>query len=116
MRKALFSAACILLAFVSCTHKEEEQKKITAVEVDPPVITVTVGENTRLTVNVQPADATYLTVEWSSSDETVAQINKVGTLKAIAPGSATVTATVEGTYLSGCSTTQAIIDQLIEER
>lgn len=96
MRKALFSAACILLAFVSCTPKEEEQKKITAVEVDPSDITVTVGENTRLKVNVQPADATYLTVEWSSSDETVAQINKVGTLKAIAPGSATVTATVEG--------------------
>ena len=96
MKKLIFAAVCFLLTLASCGPKEEEQKKVTSVEVDPSAITLTVGENASMKVNVKPADAEYLTVEWTSSNESVAQINKAGTLKAIAPGTATITATVEG--------------------
>ena len=96
MKKLVFAVACILLLLVSCGPKEEDQKKVTAVEVEPSAITLTVGENTSMKVKVTPADAEYLSVEWSSSNESVAQINRAGTLKAIAPGRATVTATIDG--------------------
>ena len=87
MKKLILAIACIALVLVSCTPKEEEQKKVKTVEVDPSSITLTVGDNTALKVKVKPEDAEYLSVEWSSDDESVAQINRAGTLKAVAPGS-----------------------------
>ena len=104
MKKLISAIACIALVVVSCTSKEEEQKKVKAVEVDPSSITLTVGENTSLKVKVKPEDAEYLSVEWSCDNESVAQINRAGTMKAIAPGSATVTATINGVKGS-CSVT-----------
>ncbi len=104
MKKLILAIACIAMVLVSCTPKEEEQKKVKTVEVDPSSITLTVGENTSLKVKVKPEDAEYLAVEWSSDNESVANINKAGTLKAIAPGSATVTATIDGVKGS-CSVT-----------
>ena len=104
MKKLILAIACIALVLVSCTPKEEEQKKVKTVEVDPSSITLTVGDNIALKVKVKPEDAEYLSVEWSSDDESVAQINRAGTLKAVAPGSATVTATIDGVKGS-CSVT-----------
>ena len=99
-----FVAAASLLLLLSGCNTPQEQKKITKVEVDPASITIKVGEMHSMKVNVTPQDATYTAVEWSSGNEAVAQINKAGTLKAIAPGNTTVTATVDGVSGS-CSVT-----------
>ena len=94
----------IALAAVSCGPKEEEQKKVTGLQVDPSSASMIVGDRLSLNVTVTPADAEYLFVEWSSSDEAVARINKAGTLTAVAPGSATITATLDG-VMGTCSVT-----------
>ena len=101
--KRFVAAASLLLLLFGC-NQPQEQKKITKVEVDPSSVTLTVGELLSMKVNVTPQDATFTAVEWTSGNEAVAQINKAGTLKAIAPGSTTITATVDG--VSGtCSVT-----------
>ncbi len=94
---------CAVL-ILSCGPREEASEKISAVEVDPPVVNIMEGGRLSLKVNVQPEGASWLYAEWSSSDEAVAQVNKAGTLKAIAPGTVTVTATVNGVSGS-CSVT-----------
>ncbi|MBQ9529271.1 MAG: Ig domain-containing protein [Bacteroidales bacterium] len=104
--KLLVVSVCFLL-LAGCSPKEDGQKKVTGVAVDPPSVTITEGEMLSLKVDVTPQDAHWLYAEWSSSDETVAQINKVGTLKAIKEGSATITATVDGVQ-GTCSVTVVI--------
>lgn len=104
--KLLVASVCFLL-LAGCSPKEDGQKKVTGVAVDPPSVTITEGEMLPLKVNVTPQDAHWLYAEWSSTDETVAQINKAGTLKAIKEGSATITATVDGVQ-GTCSVTVVI--------
>lgn len=51
------------------------------------------GETTKLTATVLPDNATDPKVSWSSSDEAVATVDEEGTVTAVAPGTATITAT-----------------------
>ena len=71
-------------------------KKIVLVEsVDiKPELGLVVGEaDVTLTVIVLPEDATDKTVTWTSSNPAVATVNANGTVHAVAPGEATITAT-----------------------
>ncbi len=49
------------------------------------------GQTVQLSVEVLPANATYRTVAWSSSDESVATVDQTGMVMAIAEGTATIT-------------------------
>ncbi|MBQ9476320.1 MAG: Ig domain-containing protein [Bacteroidales bacterium] len=57
-----------------------------------------------LTASYQPNNATQPTIEWSSSDTTVAKVNQSGVVTAVAKGTATITATV-GPYSASCAVT-----------
>ena len=62
---------------------------------------VNVGETVQLTAIVLPEDATDKTVTWASSDESVAAVDENGLVTAVAPGTATITATTnDGSELS----------------
>lgn len=52
----------------------------------------------QLTVSITPSDATDQSIEWSSSDETVATVDTNGLVTAHALGTATITATSRGTF------------------
>lgn len=54
---------------------------------------LTEGEDETLTATVNPDDATYKTVTWSSSNTSVATVDANGKVTAVAPGTATITAT-----------------------
>lgn len=58
----------------------------------PETTTLPVGMSETLTATVLPADATYKTVTWSSSDESVATVDAAGKVTAVATGKATITA------------------------
>jgi len=49
------------------------------------------GETATLSASVQPANATYKNVTWSSSDESIATVDDDGMVTAISVGSATIT-------------------------
>ena len=54
------------------------------------------GEELQLTATVDPNNASYPDVTWSSSDESIATVSDNGVVTGIAPGSATITATADG--------------------
>jgi len=66
------------------------------VTVTPSRIEIIEGESAVLSASVSPEAASDRAVAWSSSDRSVATVDKAGTVHGLRPGTATVTATAEG--------------------
>ena len=64
--------------------------------VTPSRIEIIEGESAVLSASVSPEAASDRAVAWSSSDRSVATVDKAGTVHGLRPGTATVTATAEG--------------------
>ena len=64
--------------------------------VTPSRIEIIEGGSAALSARVSPEAASDRVVSWSSSDRSVATVDKTGTVQGIKPGTATVTATAEG--------------------
>jgi len=107
----LITAVSVGEAVITCSAKDDElvfsELPVAVVET---VAGVTLDQDTAalllksndpaaaklsLTATVAPENAFWQTVVWTSSDETVATVDANGHVKAIAPGSATITATSE---------------------
>lgn len=73
----------------------------TAIQLDQTSAMLYKGESLQLTATVSPDEATYKTVNWSSSDEAIATVDENGLVTAIAVGTARITATTtDGSNLS----------------
>lgn len=57
---------------------------------DNSLITLKVGESLQLITSVYPADATFINLEWTSSDETVAVVQEDGLITAYEEGTAEI--------------------------
>lgn len=69
----------------------------------PESLELTVGCKQQLTEAVQPAEDPNLPLTWSSSDETVVQVDETGMLTGVAPGTAVITASAGGgAYSAQC--------------
>ena len=69
-------------------------------------VSLEAGKTKTITASVTPTSASDKTVTWSSSNEKVATVNANGTIKAIAAGSATITATSkDGNASTSCKVT-----------
>ena len=66
--------------------------------------TLKVGESVKLTATVLPENTKDKTVTWTSSDESIAMVDTEGQVKAVALGTATITATC-GSVSATCSVT-----------
>ena len=76
---------------------------VTGISVSPTSLTLTEGEHSQITATITPNNATNKNVSWSSSNTNVATVSN-GTVSAIAPGNATITATSEdGSYTATCT-------------
>ena len=64
--------------------------------VTPSRIEIIEGESAVLSASVSPEAASDRAVAWSSSDRSVATVDRAGTVHGLRPGTATVTATAEG--------------------
>ncbi len=65
---------------------------VESISLDKDTVSVLQGETVRVTATVAPSNATNKTVKWTSSDESIATVAN-GTIKGIAVGTATITAT-----------------------
>ena len=84
---------------------EGEPVDETSVTVDPATADLTVTEGVQLTATVLPEDASYKTVTWTTSDPTVATVNKNGGVLAMGVGTATITATSHNGLTATCVVT-----------
>ena len=69
------------------------------VDITPPSVSIVAGETGDLTVAARDSSGVVLigrAVEWRSGNNTVAVVSNAGRVRAIAPGSAAITATVDG--------------------
>lgn len=68
--------------------------------------TAILGDTFTLQATVEPADATYKTIEWASSDDTVAEVSPSGEVTVLSEGRAEITATnAEGLIRETCTVT-----------
>ena len=63
------------------------------------------GEVGQLTATISPSNATNKDVHWVSSDESVATVSEIGLVRAIAPGTATITAYASNGVSTACMVT-----------
>ncbi len=70
-------------------------KPVTGVKIKPSEVTLGVGGSADLTAVLEPSDATYQNVTWSSSDPAVASVSAQGVVTALGTGNAVVTVKTE---------------------
>lgn len=79
---------------------------VTGVTLNKTSIELAPGSVTTLKATIEPEDATYPEVTWSSSDESVATVDAGGKVTAVANGTATITVTtVDGGKTATCAVT-----------
>lgn len=80
---------------LSATTKVTVTTKVESITLDKTEGILNVGNTVTITATVAPEVATNPAVTWSSSDESVATVDKTGKITAVATGNATITATSE---------------------
>ncbi len=88
MRIIHFLSLLIVLLLVSC----DKTIPVTSIALNKEEITLTEGESFSLTASISPSDATDKSVNWSSSNATVAQVSQNGLVQAMKEGIARITA------------------------
>ncbi|MBO4286005.1 MAG: Ig domain-containing protein, partial [Bacilli bacterium] len=77
---------------------------VESISLDKTELEMVAGDKTTLSASVLPADAENKSVTWSTSDESIASVNKNGKVSAISAGKVTITATtVDGGFTASCS-------------
>jgi LPXTG-motif cell wall-anchored protein len=72
---------------------------VQGIELDQDDLTLSVGENYKLTVTIDPSDADNQEVEWTTSNAEIVEVNVHGEITAIAPGVASIRVTTDcGNY------------------
>lgn len=101
--KSIIAAFAVMLPFLftSC----DKDVKVSGVQITPEEVTLGTGETQKLTVTVEPSDATDPAYSLESSDPSVAAVQN-DVVTAVAPGEAVITATTaDGSLKATCKVT-----------
>ncbi|WP_433752427.1 immunoglobulin-like domain-containing protein [Paenibacillus amylolyticus] len=77
---------------------------VSGISLDKTTLSIVEGQSGQLTATVLPANATKKAVRWSSSNPAVATVSATGQVKAVAPGTASITVTTVDGGLSSSAT------------
>lgn len=105
MKKLFYLLLTGAFAMASCDKDDTGPVAVERVTLDKSTLTLVVGQEAVLTAAVVPDDADNRTVAWSSSDPSIATVSDAGKVKAIALGSATITASAGGGKSATCTVT-----------
>lgn len=101
----------LVYGFTEIAAAAYEANEITGISLDKNTETLETGKNLRLSATVLPANANNKTVNWNSSDATIATVNESGLVEAVAKGEAIITATTaSGIFAAICTVTVKDID------
>ena len=108
LKKVLYALAlCAFVAIAGCGEKPDptpDKVAVTSVELDHSAIVLTVGETAQLAATVQPENASYKALGWTSSNDGIATVDKNGLVTAVAVGKVTITVTA-GEMSASCRIT-----------
>lgn len=91
---AILFATLVVLGLGSCYQEcNDVLPQPTALTLNPTVVTLKVGDTQQLTATVEPTDQNY-TVTFTSDNEQIATVDANGLVKAVAEGTANITAKV----------------------
>ncbi|MCL2663718.1 MAG: Ig-like domain-containing protein [Oscillospiraceae bacterium] len=93
MVRAVNAAGTGEVATIRALTPEEEVIFVTGVSLDRDALYLLVDEYEVLIANIYPENADVTTVRWSSSDTSVATVDRHGVVTAVAPGTAIITVT-----------------------
>ena len=83
---------------------------VTGVALDKSTASIAINASTVLVATVTPADATNKSVTWSSSDDTIAEVDSNGKVTGLAEGDATITVrTVDGNFTDTCVVSVGVV-------
>ena len=86
-----------------------------SINISPETLTLTEGNNGKLNVSFNPENATDKKVTWKSSNTKIVTVDESGNIKAISPGSATITAiSNDGEYESSSKITVKSLDRSLK--
>ena len=85
--------------------KKEAEVEVTGIKLDKVKLPMKIGESKNLKATIEPNNATNKGITWTSSNKKVATIDKNGKVKAIAVGTATITAKTANGKVATCSVT-----------
>jgi len=107
MKKLMLIAAlgCTALGLISCEQKKIDNAiHVKDVQVDADTIVIEVGQTAQINGTVIPSNATYGTIEWSSTSSGVASVDQTGLVKGLGPGSCWICAMADnilgGTFVT----------------
>lgn len=100
-----------LIAAVVLTACERETVPVESVKLNISEISVLEGKTQQLSATVNPSSASVVKTEWESSDESIADVEADGLLRAVMEGTATITVSVLGA--DGSSATSSCIINVI---
>ena len=80
-------------------------KSVVKVNMDTTEAKVLVGKQLQLTATAVPADAADTSLTWASDNEKVASVSQNGLVTAVAPGTATISATASNGVKGSCKVT-----------
>jgi hypothetical protein len=103
---ALFLIA--IIALVACDGNTPTGTKIESLTLTPNQLELKVGAEKRIRTSVKPATDEIYTVVWKSSNDAVATVDNKGNVVAVAAGSGTITATIEGTEISATASVNVV--------
>ena len=82
---------------------------VSGVKLDQTKLTLNVGKKATLKATIEPANASNKTLYWRSSNKNIVRVNASGLIKAVRPGTATITVTTEdGGYKASCKVTAIV--------
>lgn len=99
MKKFLFILTAAVIGFAACT---KETVPVEGISFKSAIQEITVGGTLAMEYDVFPENANIETssIEWSSSDETIAKIDTKGILKGVSRGEAIISMKYSGMYAS----------------
>lgn len=108
-------ASLLLIAAGACTKTgEPEPVKVEGISLESETLALLPSSTHSLVLTIEPENAEYGDVQWSSDNEGVATVDQSGNVTAVAPGSANITASVDE-FETSCAVTVFSGNKLADE-
>ena len=105
-RTAIVSITAASAPAITLTVTQAGAILITGITLNKTTTTLNVGATEQLTVTIEPNDANFKTVYWSSDNSSIATVSSTGLITAVAGGTATITVTTQdGNKTATCNVT-----------